>query len=359
MKKKLNMKKMSGLLFLALLAALTLSACDSDTQTASNSNVDKSGSADGASASTAKSSGAAKNETYYWISQNSTLPLFVANDYPGLDRAAKELNIKVEKAGPTNIDLSAFIATIDQVCAQKPAGVTVVGWDPALTEAVNRCMDQGVPTITDDADLPNSKRFSFVGTDWYDIGVQQAKAMVKATGGKGEIATLSMVNADNMKRAVAGFTDTLKGTELKIVAQEDDGGDSSTAASKTASLLSAYPNLLGIAGFDSESGAGIVRALEEAGKVGKVKVTAMEQTPEFLNTVKEGKVDAIIIQKRELFTYYAIKTLYDFNHNGLSVNGLTGWEANPVPVNINTGLLVVTKDNIGKLLDAMTKRNTK
>ena len=77
----------------------------------------------------------------------------------------------------------------------------------------------------------------------------------------------------------------------------------------------------------------------------------MEQTPEFFNTLKDGTVNAIIVQNRELFTYYAIKMLYDFNHNGLSTNGLTKWEGKPIPVNINTGVLVMTKDNI----DAMQK----
>jgi ribose transport system substrate-binding protein len=342
------MKKFCSLISLMIVFTLFLTACQSGTTAVStdkpsstNNNVPK--------------AAAQSNETYYWISQDSTLPLFVANDYPGMEKAAKELGVKVEKAGPTNVDLTAFIATIDQVCAQKPAGVTVVGWDPSLAAAVDRCIGLGVPTITDDADLPNSKRLAFVGTDWYDIGVQQAKAMIKATGGKGEIATLSIINADNMKLSRNGFEDTLKGTDLKIVTNEDDGGDALQAASKTASLLAAHPNLIGIAGFDSQSGTGIVRALDEGGKTGKIKVTAMEDSPEFFKTVKDGKVDAIIVQKRELFTYYAIKTLYDFNHNDLSVLGMKGWDGNPIPKYVNTGLLVVNKDNVDKLLTSLNQ----
>lgn len=292
-------------------------------------------------------------ETYYWISQNSTLPLFVRTDYPGMEKAANDLGIRIRVAGPTTIDLPAFIATIEQVCAQRPAGVSIVGWDPALTAAVNTCIAQRVPTVVDDADLPDSDRLSFIGTDWYQIGVEQARVMIEATGGEGKVAMLSIVNADNMKSAVQGFSDTVADTDIEIVANEDDGGDASRAASVTASLLAAHPDLAGLAGFDSESGAGIVRALEEAGRVGDVKVTAMEQTPEFFNTVAEGSVDAIIVQKRELFTYYAFQLLYDFNHNDLTVNGLTGWEASPIPRNVDTGLLVVTEDNVDQILEAV------
>ncbi len=292
-------------------------------------------------------------ETYYWISQNATLPLFVRTDYKGMEKVATELGVSVRIAGPTNIDLQAFIAAIDQVCAQRPAGVTVVGWDPALAASVDNCIDLKVPTVVDDADLPNSKRLTFIGTDWYTIGQEQAKALVDAIPDGGKIATLSIINADNMQRALAGFQDYLatQGDKYEVVANEDDNGGAQIAAQVTASLIAAHPDIAGLAGFDSESGAGIVTALTEAGMQGKVAVTAMEQTPEFFNTLKDGSVNAIIVQNRELFTYYAIKMLYDFNHNNLSTNGLTKWEGKPIPVNVNTGVLVMTKDNI----DAMQK----
>lgn len=337
--KRLRKASLTGVMALTLLAGLA--GCSRQTAATTSSN-----------GTGTKTTANHSNEVYYWVSQNSTLPLFVQNDYKGLALAAKQLGVTVKKAGPTNINLPGFISTIEQVCAMHPAGVTVVGWDPSETAAVNQCIAEGVPTVTDDADLPDSKRLAFIGTNWYNIGAAQAKAMLQATGGHGQVAVLSIINADNMKQAVQGFKDTLKGTGLQIVASEDDGGDASKAAQQTASLLAAYPHLAGIAGMDSESGAGIVQALKEANKVGQVKVTAMEQTPAFFKTVQDGSVSAIIVQKRELFTYYAIKFLYDYNHNGLTVDGLKPPIASTIPQNIDTGLLVVTKDNVNQLLAA-------
>jgi ribose transport system substrate-binding protein len=296
-------------------------------------------------------------ETYYWISQNATLPLFVRSDYRGMKRLAEELGVKVRIAGPTTIDLPAFVATIEQVCAQNPAGVSVVGWDPSLAASVDKCIEAKVPTVVDDADLPNSKRLAFIGTNWETIGREQAKAIVKRLPNGGKIAMMSIVNADNMQHAVHGFTEELKaaGDKYQVVAKEDDGGDSAKAAQVTAALLAAHPDMAAFAGFDSESGAGIVQALTEAGLAGKIVVTAMEQTPEFFNTLKDGSVSAIIVQNRELFTYYALKLLYDFNHNGLTTNGLSSWDGTPIPVNVDTGVLVVTKDTVDKMLAATPK----
>ena len=291
-------------------------------------------------------------ETYYWISQNATLPLFVRSDYKGMKKVADQLGIKVRIAGPTTIDLQQFIAAIDEVCAQKPAGVSVVGWDPALSASVDKCIEMKVPVVVDDADLPNSKRLAFIGTDWHTIGEEQAKAIVKALPNGGKVAMLSIVNADNMRAAVAGFTETLKkaGDKYQIIANEDDAGDSSTAARVASSIIAAHPDIAAMAGFDSESGAGIVQAVTEGNMQGKVVVTAMEQTPEFFKTLQDGSTTAIIVQNRELFTYYAFKLLYDFNHNGLTTNGLSSWNGKPIPVNVNTGVLVVTKDNVGPML---------
>ena len=42
----------------------------------------------------------------------------------------------------------------------------------------------------------------------------------------------------------------------------------------------------------------------------------MEQTPDFFKTAKEGWVDGIVVQNRELFIYYAVKMLHDYNTTG-------------------------------------------
>jgi len=298
-------------------------------------------------------------EIYYWVSNKANLPLFVQYDYVGMKKIADELKVQVRVAGPTDFDLPGFIAAVDQVCAQKPAGVSVVGgWDPSLTESVKKCLALGVPTVVDDGDLPDSGRLSYIGTNWTAIGQAQAKKLMEMLPNGGKLAMTSIINAGNMREAVAGFTAYIKDNgkdKYKIVANEDDNGDAAKAAQVTAALLAANPDLAGIAGFDSESGAGIVTALRESGKKpGQIHVTAMEQTPDFFKTAKEGWTDGIVVQNRELFIYYAVKALYDYNHNGLKTSGLDAKSGGvPIPPSIDTGVLVVTKDNVDKVLGTL------
>ena len=297
--------------------------------------------------------------TYYWISNKANLPLFVQYDYVGMKRIAEELGVKVIVAGPTDFDVPGFIAAVDQVCAQKPSGVSVVGgWDPSLTESVKKCMELGVPTVVDDGDLPDSGRLAYIGTNWTQVGVAQAKKMMEVLPDGGKLGMMSIINAGNMREAVAGFTAYIEangGGKYEIVANQDDGGDAQKAAQVTAAIMAANPDIAGLAGFDSESGAGIVTALREAGKnPGDIKVTAMEQTPDFFKTAKEGWVDGIVVQNRELFIYYAVKLLHDFNTNTLKSAGLTAADGGrPIPDTVDTGVLLVTKDNVDKVLTAL------
>ncbi len=297
--------------------------------------------------------------TYYWISNKANLPLFVQYDYVGMERIANELGVRVIVAGPTDFDLPGFIAAVDQVCAQKPDGVSVVGgWDPSLTEPVRRCMELGVPTVVDDGDLPDSGRLAYIGTNWTQVGVAQARQLMADLPDGGKVAMMSIINAGNMREAVAGFTAYLEANgdgRYEIVANEDDGGDAQRAAQVTAAILAAHPDIAAFAGFDSESGAGIVTALREAGKnPGDIVVTAMEQTPDFFKTAAEGWVNGIVVQNRELFIYYAVKMLHDYNTNGLRTAGLDASNGGrSIPDSLDTGVLMVTSDNVDQVLTAL------
>ena len=146
------------------------------------------------------------------MSNKANLPLFVKYDYVGMKKIADELQVQVRVAGPTDFDLPGFIAAVDQVCAQKPAGVSVVGgWDPSLTESVRKCIAEGVPTVVDDGDLPDSGRLAYIGTELGRRSAKaQAKKMMEALPNGGKIAMTSIINANNMREGVAGFTAYIK-----------------------------------------------------------------------------------------------------------------------------------------------------
>ena len=59
-------------------------------------------------------------------------------------------------------------------------------------------------------------------------------------------------------------------------------------------------------GFDSEAGPGIVRAVTEAGVAGKIIITSNEAGRDFLNSVKDGTVKMINMEKYETMDFFAV-----------------------------------------------------
>jgi ABC-type sugar transport system substrate-binding protein len=238
---------------------------------------------------------------------------------------------------------------IETIAARRPAGLMVNAWDPSATIGpIAKAMQDGVPVITVDADSPDSKRITFVGTNWYDLGVRQGQAMAKALAGrKGKIALLGMTEQYIDIQAFAGFRSVLEKTGVTLMEPQHDKGDQATAARVASTILQSNPDLVGIAGFDSESGPGIGVAVKEAGKAGQLIVTCVDADPPHLNLVKEGVITAAIGQKRELFTYLGLHTLFDINHAPIQFcpddkkAGLFH-----APDGINTGTYTVTRDNV-------------
>ncbi len=305
-------------------------------------------------------------QEYVWISNFSSLPLFVERVYPALDAFARDYNVTVRKAGPTTDDLAAYIATVETECARKPApaGIIVVGgWDQSLQEPVNKCIAAKVPVVVTDGDLPNSNRLSYVGTNWYYLGVSMAKYQVQEHKNRslatGKVAILAPINMQNMQEAVQGIKDTLKDTGIEVVAVEDNESNNTVAAQKTAAILSANPDLTGIFGLDSESPPGIVAALDEAGKGGKLIVVVNESGKDFFNNIKNGKVQLISIEKYDVMEYMALSMLYMWNNDSIRPVGLTGWQSNWMPNTIDSGLIMVNKDNVDDVIKYYTDAEAK
>jgi ABC-type sugar transport system substrate-binding protein len=293
------------------------------------------------------------DEEYVWISANSNLSLFVAHDHPALLQAGQELGVKVSIAGPNTIDIPGLVATFEQTAARKPSGIMVVGWDPsALVPAINAAIEAGIPVVCVDADVPASKRLSFIGTDWHEIGVKQAQAMLKALNGRrGKVAMLGLIEQYIDQQAISGFRSVASSAGLTIMEPQQDKGNQSEAARVASALLQATSDLVGIAGFDSESGAGIGQAIKESGKVGQVLGTCVDSEPQQLRFIAEGVLTASVGQKRALFTYQGLRALFDVVHNSLhfTSNDLKAG-ISPIPVYYNTGTFIVDKSNVDVIL---------
>ncbi len=292
-------------------------------------------------------------EEYVMITTAVTMPMYVNHDQATFKRWGKERNVKVSILGPAEWDVPAQINTIEEVIGTRPSGLLINGTDPAIGPVIDKAVAAGIPTVVYDSDIPNSRRDAFLGTDWYEIGRMQGEEMVRLLGGKGKIAYMGILGLTNMETGFRGLLDVLKKYPgIEVVGKFDDKANVEEAARITADLLAAHPDLAGLCGFDSNSGPGIALAVKEARKAGKVKITTVDWEPEHLQLVREGVIQMLAGQKRELFTWYGAQFLYDRVHqtNRLSANDVQVGITN-IPTSVNTGLLRITKKNVDEFIN--------
>ncbi len=197
-----------------------------------------------------------------------------------------------------------------------------------------------------------SKRLAFIGTDWRDVGTRQAEAMLAALGGrKGKVAMLGLIEQSIDQLAFEGFRAVAGPAGLEVMEPQPDKGSQAEAARVAGALIQAHPDLVGLAGFDSESGPGIGQAVREAGAADRITATCVDAEEQHLRLLKEGVLVACVGQKRELFTYQGVKTLFELRHPPVRFTvddrraGIS-----PAPVSYNTGTYTVTRETVDLFL---------
>src|SRR5690606_22716251 len=110
-----------------------------------------------------------QDQLYIQVSALGNLDYFYDHKL-GMQRVGEELGVRTEYVGPAEYDMNAMIAAFEQAIAKKPNGIVVVGFEPSLNPIVEKAVDAGIPVVTVDADLPDSKRIAFVGTGNVNAG---------------------------------------------------------------------------------------------------------------------------------------------------------------------------------------------
>jgi ABC-type sugar transport system substrate-binding protein len=290
------------------------------------------------------------DEEYVMVTTAATLPLYVNHDQAAFRAWGEKRGVRVSILGPSEWDIPGQIQTLEQVIGTRPAGLLVNGTDPGIAQAINRAVEAGIPTVVYDSEVPGSRAPAFIGSDWYQMGRLQGERMVKLLNGRGKVACMGILGLANQEQGFRGMQDVFKKHPgIQFIGTFDDKGNFETAARVAADVLAANPDLAGIGGFDSQSGPGAALAVKEAGRAGKVKITCVDAEPEHLKLVREGVIQYLVGQKRELFTWYGAQFLFDMAHgtNRFSANDRRAGIA-PIPAFVNTGAVEIDASNIAQ-----------
>lgn len=287
------------------------------------------------------------DELYVQVGCMSNLDYFWDHE-EGLRLAGEHFGVKTQYIAPSDYNLEEMVIELEQVIARKPAGLIVLGLDPVLDPLINKAIENGIPTVTVDADTPTSNRLAFIGTGNVNAGISGGKKLVDLLGGKGKVVVTMQPGQLNLEERLAGYMQVLEQyPEIEVVQVVDDGNDSIKAAEALAPCLLKYPDLDAIICVGAAGAPGAAMAVREAGKAGQVIIMGFDRGADVCEGIREGVITASVAQNTMLMPFYALDVLINYNHNQMPMTndnelaGITG-----IPVNIDTGSMIIDQNNV-------------
>jgi ribose transport system substrate-binding protein len=297
-----------------------------------------------------------ENERYVFVATNINLPYWQEAQAGFLD-AAKALGVKGELVGPTGYAPNAELGVFRQIAEEHPAGICLSAARPEIFQGeIDKAVAEGIPVICVDADVPNSKRVLYIGTDNFKAGRESLKRMAALVQHKGSIAVITITGQHNLDDRVAGVVDALANfPTLKLTKILDDQGDARSAFDQVSDLMQKKEKVDGIICLEATGGSGAAGALHRFNMEGKLPIVAFDNDPETLEWIDRGAITATITQKPYVMSYYGLKFLDDLHHN--AVHQFKDWRtalAPPMPTSVDTGTVVVDKSNLKLYREGLT-----
>ena len=267
--------------------------------------------------------------------------------YAGFQAAAAKYGVRTEYQAPLKLEIPQQVETIENLIARKVDGLAISALDDqSLVPVIQAATEAGIKVITFDAPAPSSKALTYIGTVNEEAGYQAGLALAKIMGGEGELAVLQGgLAAPNLNDRFKGLERALKekAPGVKIVAREDTQGKLDVSLNKTEALLQAHPNLKAIFSVSADGTAGAAPALKEQGKSGRILLAGFDDLPETLDGIRNGTVQFCIAQQTYKMGWVAVEQL------------LAACEGKALPKEIDTGVVIVTKDNVETYMQDMRK----
>jgi ribose transport system substrate-binding protein len=238
-------------------------------------------------------------------------------------------------------DIDTQINAVENFITQKVNAIVIAPADSrALVPPLARALKAGIIVINIDVALDKDAmkqagmQLAFVGPDNREGAKMSGEVLAKALGQGGKVVIIEgNPGADNAQQRKIGFDDAVKQGKLKLIESSTAHWETEEANTVFSNILTAHPDVQGVMCANDSMALGVVKAIDAAGKGGKIKVVGFDNIPAIRPLVKEGKVIATIDQ----FGSDMASNGIDYAMKSLKGEKLSGWIKTPIK-------LVTTKD---------------
>jgi len=258
----------------------------------------------------------------------------------GAEAAGKECNANIIWQGPAKeTEVEKQINIIEDLISRKVDAIVMAACDEnALVRVIKKAVDSGIPVITIDSGVKSDLPVSFVATDNVAGAKAAAHELARLIGDEGEVALIPFVpGAATSELREQGFIEGIgELPNIKLVAKLYCQSDAAQGMSVMQDIMTSNPNLKGVFVANEPGCIGAAQAVKAAGKSGQIKVVAFDASEDEIALLKDGTVQALVVQNPFQMGYKGVKA---------AVDHLAG---KPVEKRIDTGVKVVTMENFNE-----------
>lgn len=261
--------------------------------------------------------------------------------HAGAIKAAREHGVRIVWKGPQKEDdREAQVTVVEDFIARRVNGIVLAPLDDrALVRPVREAAGRKIPVVIIDSGLAGDDYVSFVATDNYRGGVLAAERLGALMGGAGKAILMRYQegSASTMQRE-SGFLDTMRAKypAIEFLSSDQYGGATTeTSFTLAETLLTRFgADVDGIFCPNESTTFGTLRALQAAGRAGKVRFVGFDSSEKLVEGMRNGQIHGLVLQNPFRMGYLGVTTL---------VAHLRG---EPVERRVDTGVRMVTPGNM-------------
>ena len=260
--------------------------------------------------------------------------------HSGARKAEMELPVSITWMGPSKEDdRIAQIEVVDNFISKGVDGIVISPLDDtALVPVLKEAKAEGIPVVVVDSGVNWDGYESFVATDNRQGGVVAARHLAELIGGEGKVMMMRYFegSASTSKREI-GFLDTIRDEfpKVEVVSGNQFGGATSDECYQTAeNLLINHQEIDGIFCACEPTTFGMLRALQDSDRAGKVRFVGFDATDKLLEGLRAGEIDGLVLQDPFRMGELAVQRMVEH------------LEGKPVDKFVDTGVTVATKENV-------------
>jgi simple sugar transport system substrate-binding protein len=288
---------------------------------------------------------------FTFVNHVTTNPFFVPTIY-GAQDACSLLGCSYQWTGSATSDVSQMVNAFNSAISANVAGISCCLVDlKAFNAPTAKALGKGIPVLAYNADVPTgnpNERLAYIGQDLYASGYAMGQRIVNLVK-EGDVALFIATPGQlNIQPRIDGATAAIKklsGGKIKTSAIAT-GSQLNDEIAKIDAYYLGHKNLKGMFAVDAGSTQAVGQTVAKYKLRSKgVKAGGYDLTPTTLKYIQTNQLDFTIDQQPYLQGFLPVLQLFFYRYS----SGLVA------PSNTNTGILFVTKENVGPYISSKTR----